>query len=57
MEKNEYEELQEQNPAEIQQKDMQEIAKSEEKEQKSSNGRFLLGLWRNLSFIYRLQSL
>ena len=37
MEKNEYEELQEQNPAEIQQKDMQEIAKSEEKEQKSSN--------------------
>ena len=33
MEKNENEELQEQNPAETQQKDMQEIAKSEEKEQ------------------------
>ena len=33
MQKNENKELQEQNPAETQQKDMQEIAKSEEKEQ------------------------
>ena len=52
MEKNEYEELQEQNPAEIQQKDMQEIAKSEEKEHKSSNGRFLLWTLAGIYLLY-----
>lgn len=57
MEKNEYEELQEQNPAEIQQKDMQEIAKSEEKEQKSSNGRFLLWTLAGIYLLYTGYSL
>ena len=57
MEKNEYEELQEQNPAEIQQKDMQEIAKSEEKEQKSSNGRFLLWTLAGIYLLYTSYSL
>ena len=57
MEKNEYEELQEQNPAEIQQKDMQEIAKSEEKEQKSSNGRFLLWTLAGIYLFYTGYSL
>lgn len=57
MEKNEYEELQEQNSAEIQQKDMQEIAKSEEKEQKSSNGRFLLWTLAGIYLLYTGYSL
>ena len=47
MEKNENEELLEQSPADIQQEDTQEIAKSGEEEpdteeQKVSNGRFIL---------------
>lgn len=47
MEKNENEELLEQSPAEIQQEDTPEIAKSGEEEpdteeQKVSNGRFIL---------------
>ena len=62
MEKNENEELQEQNPAETQQKDMQEIAKSEEKEQdaeeqKSSNGRFLLWTLAGIYLLYTGYSL
>ena len=57
MEKNEYEELQEQNPAEIQQKDMQEIAKREEKQQKSSNGRFLLWTLAGIYLLYTGYSL
>ena len=57
MEKNEYEELQEQNSAEIQQKDMQEIAKSEEKERKSSNGRFLLWTLAGIYLLYTGYSL
>ena len=62
MEKNENEELQEQNPAETQQKDMQEIVKSEEKEQdaeeqKSSNGRFLLWTLAGIYLLYTGYSL
>ena len=57
MEKNEYEELQEQNPAEIQQKDMQEIAKSEKKEEKSSNGRYLLWTLAGIYLLYTGYSL
>lgn len=51
MEKNENEELLEQSPAEIQQEDTQEIAKSGEEEsdtekQKVSNGDLYSGVWR-----------
>ena len=62
MEKNENKELQEQNPAETQQKDMQEIAKSGEKEQdaeeqKSSNARFLLWTLAGIYLLYTGYSL
>ena len=55
MEKNENEELLEQSPAEIQQEDTQEIAKSGEEEadteeQKVSNGRFILWSLAGIAF-------
>ena len=62
MEKNENEELLEQSPAEIQQEDTQEIAKSGEEEadteeQKVSNGRFILWSLAGVYLLYTSYSL
>ena len=62
MEKNENEELLEQSPADIQQEDTQEIAKSGEEEpdteeQKVSNGRFILWSLAGVYLLYTSYSL
>ena len=62
MEKNENEELLEQSPAEIQQEDTQEIAKSGEEEsdtekQKVSSGRFILWSLAGVYLLYTSYSL